>query len=120
MWTMFDKLCLGAMRDGRKTVTRRIARFSKKGNLINPCFLDKEYSVKIDRTKNCYGTVKPISIKLQTIKEFLETFNDKEAYLEGFDSKEAYLEYFESLHTAKVWENQDLLIWRIEFEYFDE
>ena len=110
MWTMFDKLCLGAMRDGRKTVTRRIARFSKKGNLINPCFLDKEYSVKIDRTKNCYGTVKPISIKLQTIKEFLETFNDKEAYLE----------YFESLHTAKVWENKDLLIWRIEFEYFDE
>lgn len=117
MWNMFNKEQADKISTGEKFVTRRLLQ-KRNGKTIQPCIIGKEYHIKIDRTKNRYGRIKPVSIKLETVVD-VAWMSDVEAKREGFETSMDYWNYFMRLHKGKGLCEDDYL-WRIEFVYLGE
>lgn len=115
---MFDRRTKDKIQTGEKRVTRRLVQYKKDGTPKQPCILGKEYNIKIDRTKNNYGVIRPVNYKMETVVD-IAWMSDDEAKLEGFDSSMDYWNYFMNLHKGKGL-CEDTAVWRIEFEYLGE
>ena len=101
---MFDIYCVSQILSGNKNVTRRVARGGRR-----PAVPGHIHKLKIDRSKRTYGLIRIEDCRLERLGDL----TDDEAVREGFNNKEHYLSYFWNLNHDI---NDDLLVWRVEFE----
>lgn len=100
---MFDVYTVSQILSGNKSVTRRIPSGKR------PAVPGKIHKLKVDRTKNTYGSILINDCRIEKLSDLTE----EEAIREGFNSKEHYMNYFRHLN-GNVEEDQ--LVWRVEFE----
>lgn len=105
---MFDKFCIEKILAGEKTVTRRIKRNERR-----PAIPGHIHKLKVDRTKNTFGTIEIIDCKPELL--YRGSISRIEARREGFSGPNEYFEYFNKINNMKLKRNHYLFVWRIEF-----
>jgi len=105
----FKKEFITLIKEGKKTVTRRIKFTGNPGDI---------FYFKIDRNGKKEGYIKIISVKIEQLKEMIYSYGEDESRAEGCRNLGDFLNVWNRINKISWRDNP--MVYRIEFKYLGD